>query len=348
MRFIFSLLMLLSVVAQSAELRLDFNNVPPGKTPPGFRSFVYGGGGPGDWQTVVDDVPPLLERLSEQAQPMVRRPVLAQLGTNSMDEHFPMLMLEGEPMGDFTLATRFKIVSGVAEQMAGIAFRIQNETNFYVIRASSLGRNIRFYRVMDGIRGDSIGNAVDIPKGVWQELKISCKASEIRCELNGREIIPTMHDSTFNGGRVAFWTKSDSVSYFTDTVINYKPKVPLAQTIVADMMQKYPRIMALKVYVPDGATNKTMILASKDAGDVGKAGGEYEAAVFAKGEIFFARAKDHVEIVMPLRDHNGEVIAAVRVHLTTFPGQTEQNALFRATPIVKEMQLRAQSAETLR
>ena len=32
-------------------------------------------------------------------------------------------------MTDFTLTTRFKTVKGVVEQMAGIAFRIQNETN---------------------------------------------------------------------------------------------------------------------------------------------------------------------------------------------------------------------------
>jgi len=44
-----------------------------------------------------------------------------------------------------------------------------------------------------------------------------------------------------------------------------------------------------------------------------------------------------------LRDRNGEAIAAARVVMETFTGQTEQNALARARPIVKEMQARVQS-----
>jgi hypothetical protein len=44
-----------------------------------------------------------------------------------------------------------------------------------------------------------------------------------------------------------------------------------------------------------------------------------------------------------LRDRNGDIIAAVRVVMKSFIGQTEANALARATPIVREMQLRVQS-----
>ena len=50
---------------------------------------------------------------------------------------------------------------------------------------------------------------------------------------------------------------------------------------------------------------------------------------------------------MPLRDRNGDPIAAVRVHLNSIAGQTEQNALIRVTPIVKEMQLSVQNREEL-
>jgi len=50
---------------------------------------------------------------------------------------------------------------------------------------------------------------------------------------------------------------------------------------------------------------------------------------------------------MPLRDRNGDAIAAARVVMRPFPGQTEQNAIVRAAPIVKEMQNRIQSLEDL-
>ena len=78
------------------------------------------------------------------------------------DERFPMFIYDGEKFRDFRFLTRFKIVSGVSEQMAGLVFRFQNTSNFYVVRASALGRNVRFYKVVNGARSDPIGPTCDI------------------------------------------------------------------------------------------------------------------------------------------------------------------------------------------
>lgn len=348
MRFIFVLAGLLTCLAvHAAELRLDFSDVTPGKMPPGFRNLLAGEGKPGDWQVIMDDVPPILAPLTTQAPSVTRRAVLAQMAKDPTDEHFPMLVLDRETFADFTITTRFKIVSGATDAMAGIAFRVQDERNFYVIRASALGHNLRFYKVVAGIRSDPIGPTVDIHTGDWHELQITCKGNEIRAALDGKDAIPPLQDTSFNSGKIAFWTKSDSVSYFTDTVINYKPVIPLAQTLVTEMMKKYPRILALRIYTLDPATKTCRVLASKEASELGEAGGKYEEATLESGKVYYAKAKDHVEMVMPLRDRNGDIAAAVRLHLTTFPGQTEQNALARATPIVKEMQAKVQTAKEL-
>ena len=113
------------------------------------------------------------------------------------------------------------------------------------------------------------------------------------------------------------------------------------------MMKKYPRILTLKVFTLDADQKQARVIASKDTKDVGQPGSRYDLATIEKGEIYYAKAKDHLEMVMPLRDRNGDPIAAVRVHLNSFAGQTEQNALIRVTPIVKEMQLSVQTREEL-
>ena len=346
MRIIFGLA-LVSLSLSAAELRFDFTGVPTGKTPTNFHSLAAGTGRPGDWRVEMDEVPPTLAPLTPLAPSVARRAVLGQFAQDATDEHFPMLVFDGETFTDFTLTTKFKIVGGQVEQMAGLAFRVQDEKNFYVIRANALNRNVRFYKVVNGVRGAPIGPEVDVPKGVWHEMKITCKGNEIRAWLNGHETFPPLQDISFRAGKIAFWTKSDSVSYFTDTVITYKPRIPLAQTLVQDMMTKYPRIQALKVYALDVDTKAARVIASKEAKDVGQPGGKYELATLEKGEIYYAKARDHLEMVMPLRDRNGDPIAAVRVHLNSIAGQTEQNALIRVTPIVKEMQLSVQNREEL-
>src|SRR5439155_5958586 len=150
-------LALLALPTVAAERKFDFGELRENQTPPGFRSAVTGSGKPGDWKIIMDDVPPVPAPDSRGAPPMAKRAVLAQLAQDPTDEHFPLLIFEEETFGDFTLTTRFKTVRGAMEQMAGIAFRIQNETNYYVVRASSLGNTFRFYKVVNGQRGTLIG-----------------------------------------------------------------------------------------------------------------------------------------------------------------------------------------------
>src|SRR5436190_11660338 len=135
-RFI-CVLTLLSLPMVAAERKFDFSEVRTGQTPPGFRSVVTGQGKPGDWKVILDETPSALPPLAPQAPAVARKAVLAQLAQDPTDEHFSLLVFEEEIFGDFTLTTRFKTVRGDKERMAGIAFRIQNETNYYVIRASS-------------------------------------------------------------------------------------------------------------------------------------------------------------------------------------------------------------------
>jgi hypothetical protein len=50
---------------------------------------------------------------------------------------------------------------------------------------------------------------------------------------------------------------------------------------------------------------------------------------------------------MPLTDHNGDPVAAVRVQLKSFFGETEDTAVGRARLIVKQMQLQVGSGQDL-
>jgi len=345
-RFIWALVLLtLPVVA--AERKFDFSEVPTGQTPPGFRSAVTGMGKPGEWKILLDETPSQLPPLTPQAKSTARRAVLAQLSEDQTDEHFPLLIFEEELFGDFTLSTRFKTVRGVKERMAGIAFRIQNPTNYYVVRASSLGNTFRFYKVVNGERSQPIGAEVQIPSEVWHDLTIECKANQIRCLLDGKETIPALTDNSFSRGTFGFWTKSDSVSYFCDTKIVYTRREMPAQTIVRETSKKYPRLLGLKIYVPGSDPQATRMIASNDEREIGRAGGKTEKSVISSAQVWYGKEKDSVSVIIPLRDRNGDAIAAARVMMKPFSGQTEENAIARALPIVKQMQARVQSMQDL-
>jgi hypothetical protein len=257
-----------------------------------------------------------------------------------------LLIFDGETFSDFTMSTKFKLMGGGLEEMAGIAFRIQDEKNFYVVRASGLGNNIRFYKMVNGERSSPIGPEIPVAKNVWHELKIACKGNQIEAWFNGKQILLPLTDNSFKAGKIGFWTKSDSLTYFTDAKVVYTPRIPWAQTVVQQSLKKYGRLRDLKIYTA-GADGEPRVTGSKNEKELGANGGKVEKDCLTNGVIYYGKDKEAVSVVMPVRDRNGEAVAAVRLRMDTFVGQTEANALARARPIVKEIQARVQSLDDL-
>lgn len=339
---------LLALGAAAAELKFDFGQFPLDQPPKGFSSAVAGEGRPGDWRVILDDVPSAFHDFTANAPALTKRSVLAQTARQALDEHFPLLIFEGEVFGDFTLTTRFKLEAGELERMAGIAFRLQDEKNFYVIRASGPGSNVRFYKVVDGQRSTPIGPTVEVPTGVWHTLRVDCRGNRIRAWLNDREVLPTLVDNTFTRGRFAFWTKSDSVSFFADTRIEYTPLEQTAQKLVRELMREYPRLVGLQLYVPGEAGQPPQLLAADPPAPESTTGGSVEADTLQTGNIYQQKKRETVVVTLPLRDRNGDIIAAVRIKMKRFAGQTEQNVLARTLPIMRWLQHRIRSDAELR
>jgi hypothetical protein len=331
----------------AAERSFEFGQFPENRLPPGFRSAVMGSGPPGEWKVIMEDAPSALASLSGTGPATTKHSVLAQLSENPEDERFLMCVWDKETFGDFKLTTRFKTVSGKTEQMAGLAFRLQDQTNYYVLRASSLGNNVRFYKVVDGVRGTLYGPQTAVPAGVWHELSVECEGNSIRCFLNGTQVIPTLTDSSFGSGKIAFWTKSDSVSYFDNTKIVYTPRERQAQVLIKQTLADYPRLLGIQIYAPGTQQGTTRLIASHPEQDLGTAGGETELNVINKSQVYYGKDKGTVAVTMALKDRNGESIAAVRLTMKSFPGQTEKNAVERAAPIVREMQKGVQTLQEL-
>ncbi|MGC8743673.1 MAG: family 16 glycoside hydrolase [Verrucomicrobiia bacterium] len=341
------LLLALTVACGAAEKQFDFASLSEGETPAGFSSLLVGQGEPGVWKIIMDEVPPALKPFSTRAVVSSKRPVLAQVSKDKTDERFPVFVYNDEIFDDFTFTVRFKIVDGVAEQMAGVVFRFQDTNNFYVARANAKDGNFRFYKVVNGLRGTIIGPSMEIKKGEWYELTVDCKGNKIHILLNGKEVMPALTDNSFSKGKIGFWTKSDSVAAFSEAKIVFTPRVPYSQSLISDTIRKYPRLLGLKIYAPNPQDKQIKIIGSTDKTDIGKPGEKAEQDVLSRGVVYTLKGKKTYEVWMPLHDRNGDIVACARVVLSTFPGQTEQNAIVRAMPIVKYLESKIKSASDL-
>ena len=346
--FIFAVAVAASA-ARGAERSFDFTAMPEGKPPEGFVSVLTGSGKPGDWKVVLADAPKAFNPLLPNAPVGGKASVLAQLGADPTEERYPALIFEEEVFGDFRFTTKFKCVAGKVEQMAGVAFRYQDPKNYYVFRASALGNNVRFYKFVNGERSAPIGPEVPIAPGVWHELTVECKGNQIRCLLNGKEAMPTLTDDSFGFGKLGFWTKSDSVSHFADAKVTYIPRETLAKAFVREALAKKTSVTDVVIYMIKSAGQELRVVASHDQKYMGILGGQVEKDVIAKDVMYWGedKARGLVLVTLPLHDRNGEVVAAVRVEMKPFLGQTEQSAILRAMPFIKRMEQRFKEAKDL-
>jgi hypothetical protein len=341
-------LMLLTLAGPlfAAERKFDFSEMPTNQPPPDFISTAGGDGKPGTWKVIMDEMPLALAPLTTNAPATAPKAVVAQLAWNAAAEHYPMLLLGNEVYGDFTVTTKFKIVDGLAEQMAGLAFRIQDEKNYYYVRADLIGGTFYFCKVEKGLYSCN-GNNMKIEKGVWHELSIECSGARIHIMLDGKEGLPMATDTTYSAGKIAYLTKSDTICFFTDTSIKYTQREPFAQLMVRDAMKEYTHLLGLKVMAAPPKSGDVHLIASNDEKEIGGPGEKIDADVINRGVNYFRKEKEVVYVTMPLRDRNGDVVASVRFVMKGFAGETEQAALVRATPILKKMQQRAAAADSL-
>ena len=188
-------------------ITLDFDATTVGELPAGFSTAVTGGGGPAVWRVVEDASAPSSGK------------VLAQTSTDKTSSRFPLCIYEGLTVADVEVSIRFKPVSGTVDQAAGLVARYRDKDNYYIVRANALEHNVRLYKVERGKRMQFAGMDVKVPANVWQTLTWEVQGTHFRVSLNDNLLFEA-DDRTFrDAGKVGFWTKADSVTYFDDLTV---------------------------------------------------------------------------------------------------------------------------------
>ena len=175
-----------------------------GEPPADFDVGRTGQGGPARW-LVVGDTTASAGRAIEQAS------------TDSTDYRFPLAIYKGMSARDVDVSLRFKPVAGKVDQAGGIVVRLSDADNYYVVRANALEDNVRFYRVVKGRREELQGVNTKVTPNEWHRLGLRAEGDRFTVTFDGKSLF-TATDRTFaNAGRIALWTKADSVTRF-DTI----------------------------------------------------------------------------------------------------------------------------------
>ena len=171
---------------------------------PDFTLWRTGEGEAGKWTIVADPT-------------AVNGQALGQLSNDRTDYRFPLAIYKPYSGKDLELSVRFKAVAGTVDEAGGIVLRLSTPDDYYVARANALEDNVRFYRVVKGRREQLAGADLKVSANQWHMLTLRAEGERFTVSFDGNGLF-SAQDGTFrDAGKVALWTKADSVTYF-DTI----------------------------------------------------------------------------------------------------------------------------------
>ena len=186
---------------EGGPISVDLSVIGPGGEPAEFIFWRTGEGETGKWAIVVDPT-----ATSGRA--------IAQLSKDRTDYRFPLAVYKPYSGRDLELSVRFKPVTGTVDEAGGIAVRLLTPDDYYVARANALEDNVRFYRVVKGEREQLASANVKVSANAWHTLALRAEGDRFTISFDGKQLF-TAQDKTFAGpGKVALWTKADSVTHF--------------------------------------------------------------------------------------------------------------------------------------
>ena len=187
----------------------DFSRYASGRSPPDFETgWRTGQGAIGQWD-VIDDASAKRGKAIEQSN------------TDPTDCRFPLAVYDMPPVQDVDARVRFKAMSGGGDRAGGLAVRLADADNYYVVRANALEDNVNLYRVLKGRRLEIKSMAAKVTSGEWHRLTLKARGTALSVSFDGASLF-SVEDDTFSGpGRVALWTKADSVTRFDTLAIQW-------------------------------------------------------------------------------------------------------------------------------
>ena len=188
---------------------IDFESMETSRAPAGFTPMVTGEGLPSSWSVSYDSSAPSGKK------------VLAQTSRDEVSFHFPLCIFDGLTARDVAVSVRWKTVGGRMNRSGGIVTRFQDPDHFYCVRFNSLEDNVNLYQYHTrGARRQITGSYhLRLTEEVWHTLRVELRGTRIRAWYDGALQFETDDASILAPGKVGLWTKSDSVTYFDDLVI---------------------------------------------------------------------------------------------------------------------------------
>jgi len=337
MKLSFLILFALAIALQAADLSLDLSTQKLGNAPKGFTAKVAGQGKPGKAIVREAQIPNLA------GAGKVKGRLIEVTGGSTNANHYTLMMLDAMAPDDFSGSLRFRITEGKTMPVAGIAFRAQDEKNYYLLAVKPKDTRLYWtvFKNSKAVKGRRDNNILPAPGG-WHDLQFSAKANTLTWTLNGRSQFITYDPERvpdFRKGRFALWVRSDTRAEFALLEL-LSPAETLAKhhgEVLRRAARQDSRVLSLQLVARPAPGKVPQILGSLDASEVGQPANLDCAKAIDQNKVFHGRKNNESFVTSPLRDKNGIIIGAVRVRLRSPSDTDKRRDIARAAGITQRI-----------
>ena len=187
--------------AQDAATNIEIGKNEIGAPPGEFELPTLGDGRQGLW-TVVRDATAKTGIAIEHA------------GVQMTEERFPLAIYRPVSLKNAEISLRLNATGGKSDQGGGVAVRLSSPPNYYLVQLDALRDRVLFSRVSNGASEEIVGIDADIASHSWHTLTVRAKDDEFVVSLDGIWVFTGFDKTLSQAGRIALWTKGDSVTRF--------------------------------------------------------------------------------------------------------------------------------------
>jgi hypothetical protein len=140
--------------------------------------------------------------------------IAAEQSAVRTDDRYPVAISETALIKNAEINLRLKTAGGKSDQGGGVAVRLSNPRNYYLVQVDARRDRVAFSLVSNGASEEIVGVDADIASHSWHTLTVRAVGNEFTVSLDGEWVFTAFDKTLSQAGRVGLWTKSDSNTQF--------------------------------------------------------------------------------------------------------------------------------------
>ena len=200
-------------VAAKKSITFDFENVPVGHIPEGWKVEATNQRGKLAVWKVEED----------KTAPSGKKVLTLTDASGSFGSTYNLCWTKDISFLNGEITVRFRANTGREDEGGGVIWRAKDRNNYYIARFNPLEDNFRIYYVKDGVRRMLTSARVALKAHQWHSMKITVNGDKFEGYLNGKKLLSVTSKVFNEPGGVGLWTKADAATSFDDFKVVFQP-----------------------------------------------------------------------------------------------------------------------------